>query len=266
MKNLLVFITVNDFSMPLFLTKNIKDSIHIDFCLFSEKNEDMVRKINSKKFNYIYIRDPFTDERMSHKEIMLKIETIIKNKNNSYMVDRIDKIEHIFFEDKWGQYCLFSDVMPETGLVNEKLFLKKKEEYIFKKRISSRGRGISFTFEGIKGKKSSYIYQKRLNIKKEYRVFILFEKIVEIVAVKNSKTENTKVKVVGKEKSSKKLCDFIGTFSDRIKFDFVGIDIAEDGEGYFYVLEINRSCLFNAFYNQTGINLAESFIKELLVR
>ncbi|MDD3190630.1 MAG: hypothetical protein PHI66_02990 [Candidatus Pacebacteria bacterium] len=264
MKNLLIFLTVNDFSMPLFLTENIKNDIHIDFCLLSEKNENIVRKINSKKFNYIYIRDPFTDERITHKEVILKVETIIKNKNNSYMVDGIDKMEYIFFEDKWSQYLLFSDVMPKTGLVNKNLSLKKGENYIFKKRISSRGRGISFSLDGIQCKKSSCIYQKRLDIKKEYRVFILFGKIVEIVAVKSSKTENTKIKVVGKKKISKKLCNFIGTFSDRIKFDFVGIDIAEDGKGCFYVLEINRSCLFNAFYNQTGVNLAESFVRELL--
>lgn len=262
MRTLLIITTINDLSIPLFLTYEIRNKIGVDFCFFHENTKTIQENLKSNKYNYIYIRDPF-NYTFNAKDIERKVNTILANAKNSYIVDNIKSLEDIYFEDKWKQYQLFAQFMPKTAIL-EKLEDVGKQDLIAKKRISSRAKGIVFHSKSLAGKNlSNYIIQKKVEIIKEYRVYVIFDKIIERAALKRSKTKDSKVAIYDSEKLSPPMIDFVKKIINKNKFDFIGLDIAKSKEKS-YLLEINRSCLFNGYFRNTGINLAETFVNGLL--
>jgi len=262
MKKLLIITTISDLSIPLFLENKVSSLIDIDFCFFHESLSVIKRKLESTKFDFIYIRDPFTDG-WNEKDLKNKLNYIINNSKKTYLIDNIDSVEDIFFEDKLIQYKHFSSFMPKTNILSATK-IRKSFDYIIKKRISSRGKGIFFNKKDVpKDNRNDYIIQEKLAIEKEYRIYVIFNKIIPIVNIKTSKTEAHKVKVLKAEKIDVKLKEFVKTIITDNKFDFFGLDIALSEDKY-YLLEINRGCQFTTFYKQTKKNLAEIFIKELL--
>lgn len=59
-------------------------------------------------------------------------------------MDNTFGISDVFFEDKWLQYKDFQDFIPETKIL-EKISDIDNPDYITKKRISSRAKGILFS-------------------------------------------------------------------------------------------------------------------------
>jgi len=181
------------------------------------------------------------------------------------LVDSISSNKDIYFEDKLLQYTQFGEFMPKTKLLSN-MDNKIEKDYIIKKRISSRSSGIFFNKKDLLGKCfDDYIVQEKILIEKEYRVYCIFDEILEDVSIKQSKTEFVKTDVVGAEKINLKLKKFVKRIIAKNKFDLIGLDIAFS-QGKYFLIEINRSPQFKAFFTQTGINLAESFIKKLLQR
>lgn len=262
MKKLLIITTINDRSLPLFFTKELRDKLDIDVCLVSESVSHIRKMMEATRFDFIYLRDPFTDPRLPLREVRQKCTAIMQGRGKGYMVDDIKTESDIFFEDKWNQYGVFADLMPSTRIMRKDD--RALEGMIFKKRISSRAQGIVFDGRKIEKGFSGFIVQERLSIKKEYRVFVIFGKVWDIVEMKSSKVENQKVKVLRKLRISGRLLRFSNEVAGRMDFDFVGLDIAEMPDGRLFLLEANRSCLFNGFYRLTGVNLAEAFAQELL--
>lgn len=262
MKKLLIITTVNDGSLPLFFLGSIGKKIFLEVCLISDSRQYLLDKISSRSWDYIYLRDPFTDTRVKPTEIVRKIKMILESKGKAYMVDRLENPEDVFFEDKWKQYELLGDLMPNTAISDNAKGLEGN--LIFKKRISSRGRGVCFERADIRGDLSEYIAQEKLLIQKEYRVIVLFGKVVEMVEEKSPKSQQGKVKVLSAQPISEALLDFSKRVAERLKFDFVGMDVAEIASGEYRLLEVNRSCLFSGFYKFTGINLADKFVDGLL--
>lgn len=259
---MLIITTVNDLSLPLFLTQKIQKKLKIDFCFFHENTREIKEKLTSNKYNYIYIRDPFNDI-FDKKNIEEKLNIIIRNQKDSNIVDNLKKIGDIYLEDKWRQYQLFSEFMPKTKILKN---IKDVDNtsFIAKKRISSRARGIVFDSKDlIDNKLSDYIVQNKIKIDKEYRIYVIFNEIVKEGMIKSSKTENSRVRIIGAEKISSKMADFVKNIIKKNKFDFIGLDIVQSGDSL-YLLEINRSCLFNGYFRITGINLAEMFVDKLL--
>lgn len=264
MKKILFCVTYQDYSLPFFLSEKIRKRISPDFLLYESSDNYMLNFLQNNDFDYIYLRNPFTDENFKDfSKIKNKLNIILKNKKNAYIIDNIRQTEDIFFEDKWKQYGIFKKFMPITNtFVNE----AKNTDFssnLLKEKISSRGKGVFFTMpENINS--TDYIIQKKINIDKEFRVYLIFNEIINKVEVKLSKTENTKFKVLHVEPINKKLLEFSKEINKKINFDFVGLDIARDNKGKYYLIEINMSCLFGAFYRETKINLAEKFIQKLL--
>ncbi len=265
MKNLLIYTTVNDRSVPFFLFKGVLEIINITFCFLEEDFSKLEETINSKTFDYIYIRDPFPSK-LSKNTIEERVSKIINLDTNAYYIDSIENLEDIFFEDKFRQYKIYSDFMPPTQLLSDVQNVPFNN-YIIKKRISSRSTGILFDIKDIQDsqEKQNYILQEKLHIEKEYRVYVIFNRIIPTVSVKSTKTQSVKTKVIGAEEIGEELENFVKMLLEKNKFDFLGLDIAQVKNKY-TLLEINRSCLFGAFYKHTGINLAEAFISGLLSR
>jgi hypothetical protein len=300
MKKLLIITTEADISLPLFLAPKIKKIVDVSIIYYGSDLKKIVNKINNPKeisdvnvgvadffsvdgkvnssddtsseaptfksgrftnYDFVYLRDPFNNKKLSSVEIRKKIGIILKSVNKSYFVDNIKNVKAVFFEDKWLQYCEFKEFMPKTILIKD--FSKKNNNFIFKKRISSRAKDIFFDYSKIKNKKG-FIAQKKLLIEKEYRVFSLFNNILPIAGVKSSKTESQKVKIIGYKKIPKELLLFVEKIDEKMNFDFVGYDIAKTKNNKYYLIEINRSPQFSAYQKKTKVNLAEKFVVGLL--
>lgn len=262
MKKMLIVTTINDLSIPLFLENKVSRLMDFYFCFFHESLNVIKQKLNSKKFDFIYIKDPFTYD-YTEKDLKNKINFIIRNSKKSYFIDNIKDAADVFFEDKFIQYKLFNKFMPQTNILSDMNF-KEGVPYIIKKRISSRAKDIFFNKDEISKKDAgAYIIQERIPIEKEFRVYVIFGQIIQTVSIKRSKTETNHIKIVGAEKINTKLNEYVKEIIIDNKFDFIGLDIALSA-GKYYLIEVNRGCQFNAFYTQTKTNLAELFIKKLL--
>ncbi len=111
--------------------------------------------------------------------------------------------------------------------------------------------------------KDNLFFQKYINTKYEYRVFVIGSKSLGVVK-KISKegmiarnyalgAEFVQVKKPQVAKLAEKLCK-------ELKRNFSGVDIIEDQNGKLYILECNRSPQFTGFMKATGINVAEKII------
>ncbi len=264
MKKMLIVTTVNDLSIPFFLTQDVLKKVVIDFAFFHEDISHIKKKLSSIAYDFIYIRDPFNAS-FEKADIEEKCTYILMNKNEGRIIDSLTSMDDIYFEDKWNQYQVFSECMPKTKLL-ENIEQIDQPGYITKKRISSRSRGIVFNARDFKGGDvSEYVIQEMIPIDVEYRVNVIFNEIVEDVTIKNSKTNNSGARIVHSEKISKEVRHFVRGVLKDTTFDFIGLDIAVSGNNI-YLIELNRSCLFGGHFRITGDNLAVFFIDALLKR
>jgi|SaaInlV_200m_DNA_2_1039689.scaffolds.fasta_scaffold05408_2 glutathione synthase/RimK-type ligase-like ATP-grasp enzyme len=262
MKKMLLVTTVNDISLSLFLTQKVKKKLEIDVFFFHEDIAMLKEKLVSEGYDYIYIRDPFNYE-FDKTNAEEKIKTILDNKGDAYIIDSLESVEDIYFEDKWNQYLVLKEFMPSTKVL-ESLEAVDSADSITKKRISSRSEGIVFHSKDLKSDDlSEYIVQEKLKINKEYRVYVLFDEILTTASLKSSKTETSRVRTLGTEELSQDVIEFVKKITEKKNFDFVGLDVVESG-GKLYLLEMNRSCLFNGYFRNNNINLAEVFVNKLL--
>ncbi len=262
MKKMLIISTIKDLSIPLFLTQKIQKKINVDFCFFHESTDEIKKKLVANNYNYIYIRDPFNYV-YDKGNIEEKFNVILNNRKKSYLVDNLKILDDIYFEDKWKQYQLFEEFMPKTKLLTNTKDVDNSR-LITKQRISSRAKGIVFNSKDmVSDNLSDYIIQKKIKIDEEYRVYVIFNKIIKEASLKSPKTQHSKVKVIGYKKISTKITNFVNNIIKQNKFDFIGLDIAKS-KNNLYLLEVNRSCLFNGYFSNNQINLAETFIDKLL--
>ena len=264
MKKLLVVTTVQDLSVPLFLMRDVVKSLEVEFVFFDESLSDFEKQLREAAADFVYIRDPFNSN-LTLVDIKRKTDLIFARFADSYFVDNLRDFGDILFEDKFAQFRRYGEFMPPTKIL-ERIEEIDEPGTIAKKRISSRARDIVFSsadFPG--GDLSDYVAQKRIDIDVEYRVYAVFGDISETVSLKSPKREGNKVKIIGAQKISAELRNFVERIIAKSKFDFVGLDIAQSGKS-FYLLEANRSCLFGGYFRQTGINLAAVFAEKLLSR
>jgi len=262
---LLIVTTTADLSLPLFFHLSDDNLMDVSF-IFYDMPIDGLESIVRKGFEFVYFRDPFNDLTISQPHAKRLTEAIIDNLRTAYKVDKISSYDDMMFEDKWHQYNLFGDLMPQTELPSS-FDDVNFDTQLLKKRISARSKGIVFDRASILPKDSpqDYVLQAKLNIKKEYRVFMVGGEIVKPMAIKSSKTPNQIAKLVGLEdKIPSDLTQICQEVYKKTKFDLMGLDIVETDEGY-KVLEVNRSCQFAKFYRLSGLNLA-SMLSSYLVQ
>lgn len=256
MRKLLLATTVDDHSLPLFLTRRVSGKIRVFPVFFHEDPEEIRETIGDGGFDYVYIRDPFNGDVYDLSDISGKVALILEGTRGAFVLDGLRSFDDLLFEDKWRQYGILGEFMPKTEILSDVSELEGGDR-IAKKRISSRARGIAFTPREICGSEiSGYVVQEMLPLEKEYRVYVVFGRIMGKATVKSPKRHDAKVKIIGSEAVSEDLVSFIRPILEKIPFDFVGLDIGWDGNR-FWLLEANRSCLFNGYFRETGVNLAE---------
>jgi hypothetical protein len=256
---LLLVIPDDDISLELFYSEALKNLMDVEAIPYQSTLD-----ISDKIWDFIYIRGPFVQADFDNSEIKEAIDAVLRNNKEAYVVDSLKRFSDFLLEDKWRQFELFPDIMPHTEPIDSFKNLNV-EGKIIKKRISGRSRDIHFDVKelAIKAKPENYILQQRLDIKTEYRAFMVGGELILPLEIKSSKTEKTKNKVIGLEKEApeevKRICRQV---HKRLRFDFMGLDIAKTDDGY-YLLEVNRSPQFINFLKITSINLAKPLFKYL---
>ena len=122
---------------------------------------------------------------------------------------------------------------------------------------------LKFAKSFFKKNKENLFFQEYIDIKSEYRVFVIADKalgVVEKIAKDGAIARNYALgaKFVQVEKPRiKKLAEKLCA---ELKTNFSGVDIIEDRNGKLYVLECNRSPQFVGFRNTTKIEVEKEII------
>lgn len=215
-------------------------------------------------FDIIYFRDPFTDE-YDITILAAIVDTIHRQNPGAYFVDSVAELDDLLVEDKWKQYELFNDLMPNTELVNDFDRLDFEKQFV-KKRISARARGVIFGVDEVKSSDlpQDFIAQEKLEIIEEVRVVTVRDKIYDMGVKKISKTFSEKVKltdVVTVSDDMKRMARIV--VSRLPELDITGIDIARTKNGELKLIEVNRSPQFVTFTKKTNINPFSELIQSL---
>lgn len=255
--------TEKDLSLDLFYETEAIGLIGPRHIFYGSKQLD--EELSDAEFRYIYFRDPFNDGDLNIDTANTTFNRIIKKYPRAYIVDGLKSFGDILFEDKWRQYELFKAVMPRTGLLKD----HKTVDYsanLVKKRTSARSKGIVADRDNFPADaaQKDYIVQSKLDIDKEFRVYMVGGQIIKPLGIKSSKLSSPRVELIGVEDNIPveitKMCKIA---YDKTGFDFMGLDIARTKEGYF-LLEVNRSPQFRGYNRVSGLNLAMSLNRYLL--
>lgn len=260
MKNLVLAVSPDS---SLKLLKNFADIVILD----KEWTVD-----SSVSYGTVYIRSHFGQPATTPENFRKEIETIVQvtiAKNpNILFVDSIKDVDDILtFEDKWNQFTRFGALMPRTELYNNEADVASFRQPIFKKRLSSRGVGVTWDRSNANPSKNDWLIQESLDIREELRIYILRGDVYPVCAVKESMKEGGRSQAV-------QIRDLI---LDEIKFaqkvankapslDFVGLDVAVTHDGSLKLMEVNRSPGFAKFKELAGVNLAQTLYDKFEVR
>ena len=224
-----------------------------------------------KSYKSVYIRSHFSTLELSpqnFRDDIQKLVTLAKTENpNLLFIDGMSTVDAIIeFEDKWNQYKKFSDFMPLTKILNSMEDLSEFARPIFKKRLSSRGAGVTWDRQKTEDSIDGWVVQESLDIHEELRVYSILGKVYPVATVKQSMTVNDKAQSVGSRILSQDEIDFSSTIIQQCpSLDIVGIDIARSLDGKLSLMEVNRSPGFAKFFELTGVNLADRLYKELSI-
>ncbi len=254
MRDLAIITTKKDISLPLFFSKEIQEEWRVTVSLYEDVQNEAPR---FSAATLVYCRDPFTTG-LSQESAKQSLRSLLERNPQAVFVDGADPVASALFEDKWRQYQACGHFMPQTCLAQEDALEGVK---IYKKRISSRSRGIAFAPPREAGE---YIVQERLDIEAEYRVIEVRGVLLPTALVKRPKTENATSTVQGARALPEDVKAFLAPIRSLHGFDLVGYDVCRTRAGELFVLEINRSPQINAYERETGLNpfrlLLQSFV------
>lgn len=216
----------------------------------------------TKKYKTAYIRSHFSTPGYTPQDFHNEIDNLAHqarrlNLGVEFIDSMLDTDEIVHFEDKLSQYQLFGDYMPRTEAYNQNTDTLSFARPVFKKRLSSRGRDVTWDITKADSSASKWLVQESLDISQELRVYIIRGKVYPTAAVRQHMTEGAAMQTI----SSRELTEDERAFAAKIAakcpdLDMVGLDIAAVTDGRFHLMEANRSPGFAKFYMLTGINLA----------
>lgn len=248
MKQHLLVTTTSDLSLDYFRP-------FCDVILLDREYPHNGKNVDDRKS--VYVRSHFSRPRTMPQNFKREIDGIGQRAEELQIpiVDTMGTVHEIVtFEDKWHQFQMFAKYMPETRLATE--VFSDNDSVIFKKRISSQGTGIAWHYEDITGDVNGWVCQRTLDIREELRVYVVRGEVIEVAAVRQSKTIDQKIKVVGIRKLTEQERQFAASVCQVcIQLDFVGLDIAVTSGGL-RLIEVNRSPDFASFAKKSGMNLA----------
>ncbi len=178
--------------------------------------------------------------------------------------------ESPFDLDKLKQYFIFSTQeipFPET------YFNIRPTEHastIAKPIHGSFGMGIKLTQDLADEELESYIIQRRLNSKSDYRVIVLGEKVIGVMKrTAKEKMIVTNVAAGGDFEASSLPTEVLNVAikaAKALNLEYSGVDVMLDNDSTPYILEANRNAYFEGFEKSTKINLAEEIVKYLVTQ
>lgn len=214
-------------------------------------------------FETVYIRSHFSTPSLQPQVFRGEIEELTqlaKSFNPRVkFIDNMDDVNVIVaFEDKWLQYNSFGDFMPQTLLCGDDADISLLKHPIFKKRLSSRGSGVTWRGEQTVISSESWVAQETLDIKEELRVYAVCKEVCAIGTIRQHMTAAKSTQAVAVRELSPDEIEFSKAIVDRVPgLDLVGLDIARTSEGELKLMEVNRSPGFAKFNELSGINLAK---------
>lgn len=226
----------------------------------------------TQKYETVYIRSHFgtpgytpTDFRKEIADLVADIERL--NPNVTFIDSMSDVDTIVRFEDKWSQHQSFSDFMPRTEVYsnNTNTDVSSFRRPIFKKRLSSRGQGITWDIARVDPSTNDWLIQESLDVDEELRVYIVKGHIFPIATVRQNMTENATTQAISSRELTKDEFIFSTKIAaEHLDLDMIGLDIAITPDNKLYLMEANRSPGFAKFHALTGINLAiELYAKAL---
>ncbi len=215
-----------------------------------------------KSYKSVYIRSHFSTPELSPQNYRTEIEGLLKkvlDKNKDvYFFDNMNTVDAIVeFEDKWRQYEKFAEFMPLT----KQLSNSDSPEFmvpIYKKRLSSRGNGVTWNRSEVSEDLNDWIIQETLDIVEEIRIYTINGDIYPIGAIRRSMTDEHKTLAINYRKLTAEEIDFATKITAKApSFSVLGLDIAHTKEDGLFLMEVNRSPGFGAFEKLTNVNLAD---------
>ena len=230
---------------------------------------DDVPQFKAQYYDTIYIRSHFATPGLAPQDFQVQIESIVKQllaiNPHIRAIDQMSTVEQIVtFEDKFNQYELFSGFFPKTLLYQNPSDIAQFARPIYKKRVSSRGAGVTWDQNVASSESNEWLIQESLDIDEELRVYVIRGLVHPVAAVHKSLTATQRVEVSNSRALTEKEIEYASQLMQQApQIDIAGIDIARTKDGSYWVMEVNRSPGFAKFFQSTGSNLAEKLYTSL---
>lgn len=216
-----------------------------------------------KAYKSVYVRSHFSTSELLPQNFRAEIESVVtqvRSKSpNVIFIDSMDTVDAIVaFEDKWRQYEKFSDFMPSTRLLSDTGDTTEFTWPIFKKRVSSRGAGVTWNKDDVVGLLEDWIIQESLDIADEIRMYVIKGTVHPLGAIRHSMSAEQKTHATGFRELEESEIQFAAKIGKRVpELDMIGLDIARTTDNKLFLMEVNRSPGFGVFKTLTGVNLAD---------
>ena len=225
---------------------------------------------NVAAYDTVYIRSHFSQPSTLPQNFRSEINSIVqrvKHLNQKIkFVDGMDNVDSIVeCEDKWLQYKIFGEFMPRTELLHDATDSSSFVRPVFKNRLSSRGKGV--TWDKAEADPSTYdwIVQESLDIDEELRIYVICGEVYPIVVIRQSMTSKRNTQATDSRKLTQDEIDFSSNVMSRApSLDIVGLDMARTSDGSLCLMEVNRSPGFAKFKHLTGADLASVLYEKML--
>lgn len=262
MKKILIVTTNKDSSLPNLRAAALRMDFQVEAVYYDDPLNELTLVAENTQFDYVYFRDPFNVGTFATDVIRRAVAKIYQLQPTAQYIDNTKTYDDILIEDKWLQYQRLSQFMPHTELLLAAEQFKDGR-HIAKERLSSRARGIVFTKAAIKPS-ADYVIQELQDVQCEYRVYGVHDRIVPMAALRSSKTADSKVKLTSVERLPDHLQNFAETVYHQLpELQLIGLDIIETVSGQVYLIEVNRSCQFSRYQQESGTNVAQLFFEGL---
>jgi glutathione synthase/RimK-type ligase-like ATP-grasp enzyme len=249
MKNLVIAVSPDS---SLELLGHFADIVVLD------KDSDFCETVS---YDSAYIRSHFGQQSTLPQNFRSEIDEII----NVLFVDGMDTDDKILaFEDKWNQYSRFERFMPRTEIYGDTANDSTFTRAIFKKRLSSRGVGVTWNKDKADRSTGEWLIQESLNIKEELRVYVICGDVHTTAAVKQSMDEGGRSQAVAIRELAPDEIKFASDITEQVPdLDIIGLDLARTLEDELMLMEVNRSPGFAKFEELSGVNLAAILYEKL---
>lgn len=200
----------------------------------------------------VYLRLHFCHENMD--EIRERVDGVLRRFENAYFINGVERFDDLLrLENKWSLAKMLEGYMPRAYSLEE--VPRGATGLVYKQRLSRCGHNTKFdAHESLDPEE--YFAQERMVVLEELRVYIVLGEIVELAAIRTTKMETQKVKMVGVRALDEVEKNFVREVIARLpRADFVGLDIARVAAGY-KVIEVNWTPVFSAYRRMTNIDLA----------